>query len=234
MTDQPRDPRDPFAPPDGTSPFAAYPPPVSPAPSFPAPTGDPLPPPAWTGVPAAPYASAAPAPKRGRAWLIAAAVVGGILLLGAIGTAAVTTLGDAFDEAAAGSGQVWISEVPTGRCYILDDADRREELAGWVTLVDCQYAHDGQIYAVVPLAFEDWPGKKAISDAADRGCTSKDVLLDEDVFDATGLSGSWYVPFEEDWDVEEHVAQCVVQSDAALGLSRSWMKDDAPAAGESA
>lgn len=222
MTEPPRDPRDPFAPPDAVPSAApsSYPPPA-----FPPPAGPQLPPPAWTGDP---YGAPVAPSSRRRGWIIAAAVVGGLVAVGVIGAAAVSVLGGALEQSStSATGEVWISEVPAGRCYILDDADRREDLAGYVTLVDCRFAHDGQVYGVVPLDFDAWPGQRAVSDAAGAGCREKDALLDEEVFDASGLSGSWYTPFEEDWDVEAHTAQCVVESDGALGLTRSWLKADA-------
>lgn len=232
MTDQPQGQNDPFAPPDS---LGSYPPPSYAPPSFPPPTGAPLPPPQWT---ADPYGAAAPPPRRGRGWLIAAAVVAGVAIVGGVGYGLLRLAGDGLAslDAAAGSESagVWISEVPVGRCYILDDADRREDVAGYVTLVDCRFAHDGQVYAVVPLTFDTWPGQREVTDAAGEGCRAKDALLDEAVFDESGLTGSWYTPFEADWDVEEHNAQCVVESDGALGLQRSWLKADASASSEPA
>lgn len=220
MTEQPREARDPFAPPDGSSaqpPGAPYAPP-----SFPPPTGDPLPPPTWTGVAAQPYGAPAPAPRRRRGWLIAGAVVGGLVVVAATGVAAVSVLGEALARMPAG-GKVSISAVPVGRCYVLDESDRRAGVAGRVSLVDCSTAHDGQVYALVPLSFEDWPGQEAISAAGESGCTAMERVLDDSLYESTGLQSSWYVPSQKNWSNQRHVVQCVVQSEQALGLTRDWM-----------
>lgn len=222
MTEQPRDPRDPFAPPDPGAPWreaAAAPPPAAPPAAGP---------PLW---PADPYAASAPPARRRRWWPIAAAVVAGVVAVGALGYGALRVLGDVLGPLEAEDGQVWIGEVPAGSCYILDDLDRREAIAGYVTLVGCQFAHDGEVIATVPLDFDAWPGQREIDAAAERGCTAKDALLDPAVFDEPGLSLVWYTPSEIDWDVDPHTAQCVVESDSALGLTRSWLAEPAGPAG---
>ena len=238
MTEQPRDP---FAPPDsaGSFPPPGFPPPAPPAPAFPPPTGAPLPPPPWSGDP---FGAAVPPqpPRRGRGWIIAGAVAGGVVLLGAAGIGAAQMLDGALSSTRAGlsttgaSGDVWISDVVAGDCYVLDADERREAMAGYVTIVDCTEPHDGQVYAVVPVDFDTWPGKREVDDAAEAGCREKDVLLDDAIWDATGLNGNWYLPFEQDWDVEDHTAQCVVEADDALGLKRSWLASDSGTSSESA
>lgn len=237
MTDEARDPRDPFAPPDalGSYPPPTYPPPAQPTGSYPPPTGAPLPAPPWSGDP---YSLTGPPqqPRRGRGWLVAGVVAGGVALLAVAGFAAVQVLGGALDSLAAGpegADGVWISDVTPGACYVLDDADRREDVAGYVTIIGCQFKHDGQVYAVVPLDYASWPGQRALNDAAADACREKDALLDDAVFDEAGLSGSWYLPYEGDWDVEPHTVQCVVESDGALGLDRSWLQGGASASPES-
>lgn len=238
MTDQPRDP---FAPPDsaGSFPPPGFPPPAPPAPAFPPPTGAPLPPPPWSGDPFGAAAEPRP-PRRGRTWIIAGAVAGGVLLLGAAGIGAAQMLDGALSTSRAGlsstdtSGDVWISDVVAGDCYVLDAEERREAMAGFVTIVDCTEPHDGQVYAVVPVDFDTWPGTREVDEAAEEGCRAKDVLLDDAIWDATGLNGNWYLPFEQDWDEEDHTAQCVVEADDALGLRRSWLASDSGTSSESA
>lgn len=238
MNDQPRDP---FAPPDSAAPFPppGSTPPAPPVPAFPPPTGSPLPPPPWSGDPFGAVAAPRP-PRRGRGWIIAGAVVGGVILLGAAGIGAAQMLDGALSTSRPGlsttgaSRDVWISDVGAGDCYVLDADERREAMAGYVTLVDCSEPHDGQVYAVVPLDFDTWPGKREVDDAAAAGCQAKDVLLDDAIWDESDLNGNWYLPFEEDWDVEDHTAQCVVEADDALGLRRSWLASDSGTSAESA
>ncbi len=254
MAEEPQDARNPFAPPD-TGPGAVVPP-VGQAPShdslppsFPPPTGDPIGGVHWAGAPAAgygysPYAApyAAPTPRRrGVAWAIGGGITAGVLLLGAASYGALTALDDALTSAAKRStgphssgDQVWVSDLARGDCYILDDADRRDLTAGLVTIIDCQLAHDGEVYGVGTLDFSTYPGAREVSDAAEKLCAGSESTLDEAVYDAPGLTGTWYTPLKEDWSVEPHTVQCVVEADDALGLRRSWIDGGASASPQSA
>jgi hypothetical protein len=248
MSDAQGDAQNPFAPPD-SAPGAPVPPavassPVGSPPSFPPPTGDPIGGPGWAASsPAAygysPYAVPSTPPKprrRGVAWAIGGGIAAGVLLLNAAGYSAYTMLDDAITEASrrdagphSSGDQVWVSELTQGDCYILDEGDRRDLTAGEVTIIDCQFAHDGEVYGVGTLDFTKYPGARAVSDAAEKLCADHETVLDPAVYDADGLTGSWYSPLEEDWAVGPHSVECVVEADDALGLRRSWIVGGASA-----
>lgn len=243
MPDAQDDAQNPFAPPD-SGPGAPVPPtgapsPVGPPPSFPPPTGDPVGGPGWAATsPAAsgysPYAAPSTPPKarrRGVAWAIGGGIAAGVLLLSAVGYSVYTIVDDAITASAkSGTGPhasgdtVWVSDLRQGDCYILASSDRRDLTAGEVTIVDCQFAHDGEVYGTGTLDFATYPGARAVSDAAEKLCADHEKVLDPAVYDEDGLTGTWYSPLEEDWAAGPHSVECVVEADVALGLRRSWMR----------
>ena len=126
-------------------------------------------------------------------------------------------------EVAAPGATATIGELAVGACYHLREADRTADSVGEVDVVSCTSPHDGQVYAKVPLDFADFPGDVQLSSAADSACGAQDaVALDQGVRAVDTISPAWYAPLEADWADSEHVAACVVESDDADGLTRSW------------
>jgi len=87
--------------------------------------------------------------------------------------------------------------------------------------------------AVTPTSREDvvvvtdLVEKPDVADAPSDYAVIGRYVLDPAVFDEPGLSLVWYTPSEIDWDFDPRTAQCVVESDSALGLTRSWLAEPA-------
>jgi hypothetical protein len=146
--------------------------------------------------------------------LVALAVVLGLRVL-----SAATAPSDVAEPGATAT----IGELAVGACYHLREADRTADSVGEVDVVGCTAPHDGQVYARVPLDFTDFPGDAQLSSAADSACAAQHAAaLDQGVSAVDSISPAWYAPLEADWADSEHVAACVVESDDADGLTRSW------------
>jgi hypothetical protein len=200
------------------------------------PTGDPAAP---TGTPFAPPdgdlmfpAPADGAWQRGNGsgsqhrWVVVLAAVVTVVVLAVavlVGLRVLTDATAAPPEAGPTGSAASISELGVGACYRLGDEDRTADSVGDVSIVDCSSPHDGQVYATVPLDYDDYPGDAELSTAGDAGCAAKDaVALDPAVGSEDTISPSWYAPLEADWHDSEHVATCVIEADTADGLTRSW------------
>ena len=107
-------------------------------------------------------------------------------------------------------------------CYRLPTDERGSDGGGTVDVTSCTEPHDGQVYARVPLAFDDYPSDAALTTAAESACGDADSTLDPSVASSDVMSPSWYAPLEADWADSAHSATCVVESNDPNGLTRSW------------
>ena len=107
------------------------------------------------------------------------------------------------------SGNVF--ELAVGDCF--DDGEMAvgdlEEVED-VPLVECSEPHDNEVYAVVTVDGEVFPGEQAIQAQADEVC--------RDAFDpfvglgseSSALDFGWLVPTADSWEMGDRVIACFV------------------------
>ena len=108
-----------------------------------------------------------------------------------------------------GSGNVF--ELAIGDCF--DDGDlvlgELEEI-GDVPLVECSEPHDNEVYAVVDVDGEEFPGEQAVQDQADEACLSTfDAFVGLD-YESSTLDFGWLVPTADSWNMGDRVIACFV------------------------
>ena len=108
-----------------------------------------------------------------------------------------------------GSGNVF--ELAVGDCF--DDGDLvlgGLEEVGDVPLVECSEPHDNEVYAVVDVDGEEFPGEQAVQDQADEACLAVfDAFVGLDYASST-LDFGWLVPTADSWDMGDRVIACFV------------------------
>jgi hypothetical protein len=107
------------------------------------------------------------------------------------------------------SGNVF--ELVVGDCF--DDGDmvlgELEEI-GDVPLVDCSAPHDNEVYAVVTVDGEVFPGEGAIQAQADEVCFDAfDPFVGLD-YESSALDFGWLVPTADSWEMGDRVVACFV------------------------
>ncbi len=107
------------------------------------------------------------------------------------------------------SGNVF--ELAVGDCF--DDGDMAigelEEI-GEVPLVECSVPHDNEVYAVVAVDGEVFPGEAAIQAQADEVCLDTfDPFVGLD-YESSALDFGWLVPTADSWDMGDRVVACFV------------------------
>ena len=107
------------------------------------------------------------------------------------------------------SGNVF--ELAVGDCF--DDGDLvigELEEVGEVPLVECSAPHDNEVYAVVTVDKEVFPGEQAIQDQADEVCLDAfDPFVGLD-WESSTLDFGWLVPTADSWDMGDRVVACFV------------------------
>ncbi|MGH8947791.1 MAG: septum formation family protein [Acidimicrobiia bacterium] len=107
------------------------------------------------------------------------------------------------------SGNVF--ELAIGDCF--DDGDLvvgQVEEVGDVPLVECVVPHDNEVYAVVTVDGEVFPGEKAIQVEADEVCLEAfDPFVGLD-YQSSALDFGWLVPTADSWEMGDRVVACFV------------------------
>jgi hypothetical protein len=107
------------------------------------------------------------------------------------------------------SGNVF--ELAVGDCF--DDGDLvlgDIEEVGEVPLVECSQPHDNEVYAVITVDGEVFPGEQAIQAGADEVCLDAfDPFVGLD-YDSSALDFGWLVPTADSWDMGDRVVACFV------------------------
>lgn len=108
------------------------------------------------------------------------------------------------------SGNVF--DLAVGDCF--DDGDLavggEAEQIGDVPLVECDQAHDNEVYAEVSLEGEGFPGDNVVANEADAVCYDafeSFVGLD---YESSELDFGWLVPTADSWDAGDRVITCFV------------------------
>jgi hypothetical protein len=107
------------------------------------------------------------------------------------------------------SGNVF--ELAVGDCF--DDGDLvlgELEEVGEVPLVECSVPHDNEVYAVVTVDGEAFPGEQAIQAKADEVCLDAfDPFVGLD-YQTSALDFGWLVPTADSWEIGDRVVACFV------------------------
>ena len=110
---------------------------------------------------------------------------------------------------AACSGNVF--ELAVGDCF--DDGDLalgELEEVGEVPLVECSEPHDNEVYAVITVDGDVFPGEQAIQAHADEVCLDAfDPFVGLD-YQSSALDFGWLVPTADSWEMGDRVVACFV------------------------
>ena len=111
---------------------------------------------------------------------------------------------------AACSGNVF--DLDIGDCF--DDGDisigPEIEEVGDVPLIDCAEPHDNEVYQLVTVEGDEFPGEEAIADRADMACLDAFegfVGLD---YASSVLDFGWLVPTAASWGSGDRLIACFV------------------------
>jgi hypothetical protein len=127
---------------------------------------------------------------RGRIVLVALAVLAGVLLAACSGNVFDLAIGDCFDD-----GDMVIGGV--------------EEI-GDVPMVECSEPHDNEVYAVVTVDGDEFPGEQAIQNTADDMCLEAfDGFVGLD-YQTSILDFGWLVPTADTWAAGDRVVACFI------------------------
>ncbi|HEX2405036.1 MAG TPA: septum formation family protein [Acidimicrobiia bacterium] len=110
---------------------------------------------------------------------------------------------------AACSGNVF--ELAVGDCF--DDGEMvvgEVEEVGEVPLVECSEPHDNEVYAIVTVDGEEFPGEQAVQAQADEVCLDAfDPFVGLD-YQSSALDFGWLVPTADSWEMGDRVVACFV------------------------
>ena len=108
---------------------------------------------------------------------------------------------------AACSGNVF--ELAVGVCF--DDGDLalgEMEEVGEVPLVECSEPHDNEVYAIVAVEGDVFPGEQTIQTQADDVCLDAfDPFVGLD-YESSALDFGWLVPTADSWEMGDRVVAC--------------------------
>lgn len=105
---------------------------------------------------------------------------------------------------ACGSGNVF--ELKVGQCF--DDPEEFGTVTD-VEIVDCDKAHDNEVYALFDVPDGDFPGVSVVEQAALDGCYDAFegyVGLD---YESSVLDFSWLVPTPQSWEEGDQEVVCI-------------------------
>jgi Septum formation len=121
---------------------------------------------------------------------LAGLVASTLLLAGCSGNVFELAVGDCFDD-----GELAVGEL-----------EEVEE----VPVIECSEPHDNEVYAVVTVDEEVFPGEQAIQAQADEVCHDAfDPFVGLD-YESSALDFGWLVPTAESWEMGDRVVACFV------------------------
>jgi len=97
---------------------------------------------------------------------------------------------------ACGSGNVF--ELKIGQCF--DDPATERELVGDVEIVDCDQAHDNEVYALFNMPEGDFPALSVVNEAALDGCYEAFEPYVGIDYGSSVLDISWFIPSSDSWE----------------------------------
>jgi len=105
---------------------------------------------------------------------------------------------------ACGSGNVF--ELKIGQCF--DDPDEMGAVSD-VEVVDCDKAHDNEVFALFDMPDGDFPGVSVVEQAASDGCYDAFESYVGIDYASSVLAASWLTPTPRSWDEGDHEVVCI-------------------------
>ena len=105
---------------------------------------------------------------------------------------------------ACGSGNVF--ELKIGQCF--DDPDSTERVSD-VEIVDCDQAHDNEVYALFNMPEGDFPGVSVVEEAALDGCYDAFEPYVGVDYESSVLAATWYTPSPTSWEQGDREVVCI-------------------------
>lgn len=112
-----------------------------------------------------------------------------------VGVAACSTPGNVFS-------------LDVGDCF--DDPDDASEAVADLPLVACDEPHDNEVYAVIELPDEAFPGDEAILERAETDCLGAFEPYVGTAYGDSTLFATWLVPTEASWSDGDREVVCVL------------------------
>jgi hypothetical protein len=166
------------------------------------------PPPPW-GSPPPPGSGGS-----GKGPLVLTAVGGLMVLLLVVGLV-VLAVTDGDEEAPTGSGveaqDRSVADIAVGDCFDDDEALEEEEFDS-LPVVPCEQAHDNEVYALVELPREPWPGDDAVFESSLDACESEFERYVGEAYDDSELEYFLAVPTEDAWALGDRTVRCSLYS----------------------
>lgn len=113
--------------------------------------------------------------------------------------------------AVAGCVQGNVLSLAEGDCF--DDPDGTESADLEVTdvpIVDCADPHDNEVYHIVEVTGDDYPGTEAIGAQADTECVDRFESFVGAPYDTSDLNFGWLTPTAESWSGGDREILCFV------------------------
>ncbi|MEU6196415.1 DUF4190 domain-containing protein [Streptomyces sp. NPDC047061] len=148
--------------------------------------------------------------ERGKAMAVIGSVLSSVglalwVLLLATGGAA--DFWEGFKEGANDSSSL---SLATGDCFDTPDGTLTGDLVSDIDVVDCEKAHDGEVFATYRLKGSSYPGDDGVGDSADRRCYA---LEDGYAMDGWAIPDDvdvyYFTPSEDSWGYGDREVACV-------------------------
>lgn len=107
--------------------------------------------------------------------------------------------------APAGSTAVLLDSLPVGACF--DDPTEFDSV-GYVAQIPCEEPHDNELFAVLEMPQEDWPGGSAVEEWAVEACDAKFVSYTGEISDESSVDWMALFPLQERWEAGDRSVHC--------------------------
>jgi len=95
-----------------------------------------------------------------------------------------------------------------GDCF--DDPSGEETQVTDVPIVDCADPHDNEVYKIVEITGDVYPGSEAIGSRADDECVLAFDAWVGEPYETSELDFGWLTPTSESWDAGDREIVCFV------------------------
>jgi len=107
----------------------------------------------------------------------------------------------------AGSTAVLLDLLPVRTCF---DDPTEFDTAGYITPIPCEDPHDNELYAVLEMPHDTWPGRSAAVDWAVDACETQLETYTGDISEESSFDWDAWLPHEEGWQAGARSVQCVL------------------------
>lgn len=95
-----------------------------------------------------------------------------------------------------------------GDCF--DDPDGEETEVTDVPIVDCADPHDNEVYQILDVEGDSYPGQNAVGSQADAECLAGFEPFVGATYEDSELDYGWLTPTQESWDSGDREIVCFV------------------------